>query len=162
MADRLDNPKKEMFKGLRNKRLTFLVLAVVALFLLLVIGGVILANLNSGRGVQSEYYDIDNSETAALEMKIGYERNCDGKEDCNLDQRSYNFLVFVFNNEGKQVRIIRGDNNGDFKTSLPEGWYTLVVSKTFENIPGLPQEVVELKKGSALKLHVDYGKEVSL
>lgn len=161
MTERLNSLKKDTLKGLRSKQLVKRVVIIVAAsLLLLALAAFVIVGFTHNRGTQDEYHDTGNSETAALEMKIDFERNCDGQENCRPDERSYDFLVFVFNEEGKQVRIIRGDSNGQFKTSMPEGSYTLVVSKAFEDIMGLPQETVRLENGKSLKLQRDYGKEV--
>lgn len=111
--------------------------------------------------VQGYYEDNSDPNVASFEMRLKYEPDCEDGARCNKDNPSYDFLIFVFNDEGRQVRIVRGNKDGVFKASLPEGEYTLVVSKTFEKISGLPQENIRLQNGKILKLDVDYGKAKS-
>lgn len=109
-------------------------------------------------GATGYYEDTNNTEVAAFDMHLTYQLDCDGQPNCDADNPPYNFLVFVFDDTGRQVRIVRGDNDGRYKASLPEGNYTLLTSQTFQGIDGLPQEQVELQNGKVLKLDVNYGK----
>lgn len=145
----LKAPKRPKFRILITAVAIVLLLALVVIMIFSLV-----RNMNS-----ASYRDSDIADEAAFELQLNYQRDCEGRDDCNPSEPNYDFLVFVFNDEGRQVRIVRGDESGQYKASLPEGEYTLLTSKTFKNMQGLPQETVELKNGKVLELQVNYGME---
>jgi len=89
------------------------------------------------------------SGAAGLRATIIYE--C-AKKPC----RDFNFNVYIFNEDGQQVNVIRPDKDGKVNAALAEGKYIMLVGKRFGKDNLFPEEPLVLKNGQELELKLHY------
>src|SRR5690554_6003905 len=93
-------------KPRRNKKLWIIISAVLLVLFMALVGSLIW----QAGDASNRYEDTDNTEVAAFEMQLNYQANCDDQQNCDADSPRYDFLVFVFDEAGRQIRIVRGSD----------------------------------------------------
>ncbi|HET6747360.1 MAG TPA: hypothetical protein VFH06_04620 [Candidatus Saccharimonadales bacterium] len=107
---------------------------------------------NSGtKSTRSESYK-EVTGAAGLQATISYD--C-GRQPCN----NFDFNVYIFNERGQQVNVVRPDKDGKVSAALAEGKYVLLVGKPFGKDKLFPEEPLVLKNGQELELKLHYKEE---
>lgn len=122
--------------------------AIVILVLFVALFVALLVSINQGKSYRTEHYKAING-MAGLKATVSYDctTSCDQKFDFN---------VYIFNNDGQQVNVIRPDKDGGINAALSEGDYTMLIGKRFGKDKLFPQEQLSLKNGQELELKLHY------
>jgi hypothetical protein len=89
------------------------------------------------------------SGSAGLQATISYDCN---KRPCD----NFSFNVYIFNQDGQQVNVIRPDKDGRVNAALSEGKYIMLIGKQFGKDNLFPEESLVLKNGQELELKLHY------
>lgn len=133
----------ETIKELRKNN-TLLIVAL-AMLVILVIFSIILFATQARR---SAIYR-DSSGAAGLSATIDY--HC--PDPC---ENKYNFNVYIYTADGRQVSVVRPNSEGVVNMALAEGDYIMMIGKLFGSDKVFPQERLQLKNGKTLELDVNY------
>jgi|GEM_PF-1516615 len=93
------------------------------------------------------------SGAAGLQATISYDCN---KQPCN----NFDFNVYIFNQAGQQVSVVRPDKDGKVNAALVEGKYVMVIGKQFGKVGVFPEEPLLLKNGQELEMKLHYKEEM--
>lgn len=131
---------------IRDRRRLFIfvgivVFSLIAIFLLCII------TITSEKHSRAEAYK-KVSGSAGFEATIEY--------DCGRQPCSYDFNVYVLNEQGQQVSVLRPSKEGKVGAALSEGNYILLIGKQFGQDTLFPQELLKLKNAQLLELKLRY------
>lgn len=104
--------------------------------------------LMDAKSTRSETYK-KVSGAAGLQATISYDCK---KQPCN----NFDFNVYIFNENGQQVNVVRPDKDGKISAALSEGNYVMLVGKQFGKDRLFPEEPLVLKNGQELDLKLHY------
>jgi hypothetical protein len=119
-----------------------LVVALCMLVILVVFSIVMFASQSQRRAVYQ-----DSPGAAGLSATVDY--HC--ADPC---EEKYNFNVYIFADDGRQVSVVRPGSDGSINLALAEGRYVMMVGKLFNEV--FPQERLDLKNGKTLELDLKY------
>ena len=129
---------------IKNKKQALIFAAAVIIFIIAI---VLLHAPAIGKHSRTETYK-EATGSAGFEAHIDY--GCD-KEPC-----SYDFNVYIFNEQGHQVSVLRPSKDGKVGAALSEGNYIMLIGKQFGNDALFPQELLKLKNAQLLELKLQY------
>lgn len=138
--------------NIEKKKLIPLLVGVVVVVALLVY---IIALMFFGdqKSTRTESYQ-KASGVAGLATTITYDVHCD-KQPCE-QKPTFDFNVYLFNDKGQQINVVRPDKDGKVNAALPEGNYIMLIGKQFSKDKLFPQEPMILKNGQVLELKLHY------
>lgn len=127
----------------KNKRVLLIVAVAIVLFILFLAG-----TISGQKPQRSESYK-DASGAAGLSATIDYpcDDPCDDK---------FGFNIYMFNQSGQQISVVRPDKDGQVNMALAEGNYTMLIGKPLGGDKQFPQEQLELKNGQSLEVELNY------
>lgn len=143
------------FGDMSQKKLTIVIVCGAVLVIALILVIVRLTPASNQQSTRSETYK-KIAGGAGLKATIGYDAHCD-KQPC---KPTYDFNVYLLNEDGRQVAVVQPSKDGIVHAALPEGNYVLLVGKRFAKDGVFPQEPATLKNGQELELKLHYKEEV--
>jgi hypothetical protein len=131
-------------KKLGKNTTTKIIVGLVAVLILILLVNM----LSNGDGSRSESYK-KASGAAGLTASIEY--------DCHKScKQKFNFNVYIFDDNGQQISVVRPDQHGKVNLAMSEGSYVMLVGKQFGKDKLFPQERILLKNGKSLELTLKY------
>lgn len=121
----------------------------VVVGLIIIVGIFSIVSLNTKNHRTESYKDATGA--AGLDATIAYA--CQPKS-CN--EHTFDFNVYIFDETGQQVSVVRPDKEGKVRSALPEGDYVMLIGKQLGESKPFPQELLSLKNGKTLELKLKY------
>jgi hypothetical protein len=146
-----DNTKKDTLITIKKRTCIWMICAVIALAVIVMLVWAAIAT--GGKSTRSESYKKTSGSGAGLNATIVY----DCAKSCG--SQKYGFNVYILNDDGQQVSVVRPDQTGAIRVALAQGNYVLLIGKEFGENKSFPEEKVTLKSGQELTLNLHY-KEV--
>lgn len=128
-----------------SKKKLFLYCLAISLLVLLLVLWIIFSGMKFHHRTES-YKEVNGS--AGFEASIGY--------DCGKQPCSYDFNVYILNEQGQQVSVLRPTKDGKVSAALAEGNYIMLIGKQFGKDTLFPQELLKLKNAQLLELKLQY------
>jgi hypothetical protein len=137
----------DVARRVRNSKVAWAGGALVVIVIILALVSAFMRHTDYG--IQSQSY-VKVSGAAGLKASIQY----DCASNC---QHTFDFNVYILNDQGQQVSVVRPDKDGVVRSALPEGNYVLLIGKELSKDKIFPQVPVVLKGGQQLELKLRYG-----
>jgi uncharacterized membrane protein YvbJ len=131
------------------KKSVCLWLSIVAIVIIIFL--IVFFVFSGAKSTRNESYK-KVSGAAGLQATISYDCN---KQPCN----NFDFNVYIFNEGGQQVNVVRPDKDGKVSAALAEGKYIMLIGKQFGKDKLFPEEVLVLKNGQELEMKLHYKEE---
>lgn len=139
------NISKKLQVRSRSVKLWTLTIAALVVVIITII---VFATATQSHSSRTEQYKAITG-AAGLRATISY--------DCTTScEQKYDFNVYILNNNGQQVNVVRPDKEGKVNAALSEGEYVMLIGKRFGNDKVFPQEPLALKNGQELELKLHY------
>jgi hypothetical protein len=139
-------------KAWLNKTTFHKFLVIFALIIIIVLFVVAIFFSSTSKQTRSETYKNTTGDAAGLKAAISYDDTSCDKQPC---KPAFDFNVYIFNNNGQQISVVRPDKDGNVSAALPEGKYIMLIGK-FDKNNLFPEEPLVLKKGQELELKLHY------